>query len=126
MSTRIPEGEAERVEARLEGEELGFLDRVRQVTRMVPAGRVATYGQIARCAGHPRGARLVGWALHGLKESDDVPWHRVVNRRGEISLRLGAGAELQRALLADEGIRFDEAGRINLEAFGWQGPAPAG
>ena len=97
-----------------------FFERVRQIARQVPIGQVATYGQIARWAGNPRGARVVGWVMHSITEADDVPWHRVVNSRGEVSLR--AGAELQRALLADEGVEFDAAGRIDLARFGWDGP----
>ncbi|MGE0712568.1 MAG: MGMT family protein [Planctomycetota bacterium] len=84
---------------------------------LVPAGQVATYGQIARAAGLPRHARQVGYALAALEADSPVPWHRVVNARGAISLR--AGAERQRAMLEAEGVRFDESGRVDLKRYGW-------
>jgi len=98
-----------------------FFERVHQLVRGIPRGKVATYGQIARMAGAPHGARTVGWAMHGVKEGDDIPWHRVINARGQISLREGAGGELQRALLEEEGVEFAGAGRIDLKRFGWEG-----
>lgn len=88
-----------------------------KTVRRIPRGRVSTYGVIARLAGFPRQARLVGYALHNLPDGADVPWQRVVNARGEISLP-PAGARRQRALLAAEGVRF-RAGRIPLDACGW-------
>jgi len=100
---------------------VAVFERVRAAVRSIPAGRVATYGQIARSLGMPRGARLVGWAMRAVKESDDLPWYRVVNAQGRSSLPAGAGAELQRALLEDEGVEFDAAGRIDLLRFGWDG-----
>lgn len=94
--------------------------------RRVPPGRVATYGQIAREAGLPRRARQVGYALHALPEGHDVPWQRVVNAKGEISLRSAShGDEVQRLLLEEEGIEFSPAGRIDLKRFGWV-PPPQG
>lgn len=81
---------------------------------------VATYGQIAALAGRPRHARQVGYALHALPENSDVPWHRVVNVRGEISLRPFTGHDsLQRRLLRREGVRFDRTGRIDMSEFQW-------
>ncbi len=64
--------------------------RIYSVVRRIPNGRVATYGQIARLAGLPGGARQVGYALHALDEDSDVPWQRVVNARGRVSSRLEA------------------------------------
>ncbi len=84
----------------------------------VPCGCVATYGQVARVAGLPGRARQVGYALHALPPGSPVPWQRVVNARGEISLP-GPGAERQRQLLRAEGIEFDERGRVSLRRFGW-------
>jgi methylated-DNA-protein-cysteine methyltransferase related protein len=69
--------------------------------------------------GQTRAARTVGWALRAAHTPDDVPWHRVVNGSGRISLRAGYGAELQRALLEDEGVEFDLSGRIDLGRFGY-------
>jgi len=83
---------------------------------------VATYGQVARLAGLPGHARLVGYAMSALPEDSPIPWHRVVNAKGEISPRShGAGASvLQRLLLQRERIRFDAIGRISLELFRWR------
>ncbi len=90
------------------------------VVRRIPAGRVATYGQVARLAGRPRGARQVGYALAAL-DDPDVPWHRVVNAEGRVSPRRRPGAdEYQRILLEDEGVAFDDDGRICLSRFGWR------
>ena len=98
--------------------------RIYAIVRRVPAGRVATYGQVARLAGIVNGARQVGYALHALREHAAVPWHRVVNARGAISLRGGADAT-QRILLEREGLRFDAGGRIDLAAYGWRPPRGA-
>ena len=87
----------------------------------IPRGRVATYGQVAEVARLGRAARQVGYALHALPEGSDVPWHRVVNARGEISLRASGWEVPQRALLEREGVRFDARGRIDLARFGWRG-----
>jgi len=86
--------------------------------RKIPRGRVATYGQIAAMAGLEGHARQVGYALHNLPERNNVPWHRVVNAKGEISPRTaGDSHELQRMLLEAEGIEFDARGRLNLKAL---------
>lgn len=87
------------------------------ITR-IPAGRVASYGQIAQLAGLPGRARQVGYALHAIPEGTDLPWHRVVNARGEISLD-GDAAREQKRRLRREGVRFDARERIDLRAFGW-------
>lgn len=89
----------------------------------IPAGCVTTYGDVARLIGRPRGARQVGYALAALDNDCDVPWHRVVNAQGKISpRRMGGSDEFQRLLLEDEGVLFDEHGRIDLLRFGWSGP----
>jgi len=92
-----------------------------RVVRRVPRGRVATYGTVAREAGFPGRARQVGYALAALPDGTDVPWHRVVNARGEVSPRSAAlGYErLQRTLLEAEGVQFDASSRIDLDRFGW-------
>lgn len=90
----------------------------RQV-RAVPRGRVATYGQIAQLAGLPGCARQVGYALHALPPGSKVPWQRVLNARGELSLGDESGAR-QRTLLAGEGVEFDERGRVDLKRFQWR------
>jgi len=95
--------------------------RIYQVVRRIPRGRVATYGQIARLAGLPRRARQVGYALHALPHGSRVPWQRVINARGELSPRAAPDAErLQRALLEAEGVCFDARGRVDLARFGWR------
>lgn len=101
----------------------GAYERVYAVVRRIPRGRVATYGQIAELAGL-RGtgrARRVGYALHALPPGTTVPWHRVINARGEVSRRRRPGEELaQRLLLQREGVRFDARGRLSLAGVGWR------
>ena len=96
------------------------------VVLRIPRGRVATYGQVASLAGLPGHARLVGYTLHVLPDDSPVPWHRVINARGEVSPRGERGAELlQRALLEGEGVVFDTRGRVALDRFAWHGRTPA-
>ncbi len=91
----------------------------------IPAGKVATYGQIARLAGIPGHSRQVGYALSAVNDHSPVPWHRVVNAKGMISPRSeGSPMELvQRLLLEAEGVIFDKRGRIPLSRFQWR-PEP--
>ena len=96
-------------------------DRIYAVVRRIPRGRTATYGQVAALAGRPGHARQVGYALHALRDGTGVPWHRVINARGEVSRRARPGAELsQRMLLEQEGIRFDARGRVALSKVQWR------
>ena len=105
-------------------------ERVKALTRLIPRGRVVTYGQVAAWMGEPRAARTVGWALHGLTHAEAaglVPWQRVVGKAGPHHGRVTTScethsAEFQRQLLADEGVEFDLYGRIDLTRFGWDGP----
>lgn len=92
------------------------------VVAQVPKGRVATYGQIAALAGMPRRARLVGHALSALAAGNRLPWHRIVNAKGQISTRGddGTAALAQRRRLECEGIRFDVNGRLALARYRWQ------
>lgn len=91
------------------------------VVRRIPKGRVATYGQIAELAGLEGHARQVGYALHNLPERNNVPWHRVINARGEVSPRTsGDSHELQRMLLEAEGVEFDLGGRMDLAKYRWK------
>ncbi len=101
-------------------------DRIYAVVRSIPRGKVATYGQVATLAGARGHARQVGYALHGLADGTDVPWHRVINARGKISLRRSGGAEEdQRSRLEAEGVTFDAERTIDLSRFRWQArPAP--
>ncbi len=85
-----------------------------------PRGRVVTYGQVALELGAPAAARAVGYALRALPPDTEVPWWRVINAQGGISLRgRGAGADLQRARLEAEGVTFDAEDRVDLRAFRW-------
>jgi methylated-DNA-protein-cysteine methyltransferase-like protein len=96
-------------------------ERIYRVVGRVPRGHVATYGQIAELAG-ASGPRQVGYALHALPEGHDLPWHRIINARGMISLDTGGlgGGNLQRALLESEAVVFDHRGRIDLKRFQWK------
>ena len=85
----------------------------------IPPGKVASYGQVAAAAGLPGRARLVGRAMRNLPENSAVPWYRVVNAAGRISLPADGAGDLQRALLEDEGVEFVKD-RIDLKRFGWR------
>ncbi len=103
----------------------GHHERIYRVVRAIPEGRVATYGQVAAIAGRCT-PRMVGYAMASVPPGTNVPWHRVINSRGEISLR-GDDLEKQMALLKMEGVRFDTGGRVDLREFGWAGPGiPSG
>ena len=94
-------------------------ERIYALVRLIPAGHVATYGQLARFCGCT--ARQAGYAMAAAPS--DIPWHRVINSRGEISARREGGGELkQRRLLAGEGLTFNRQGRIDLERDRWTGP----
>ncbi|MCX6094515.1 MAG: MGMT family protein [Candidatus Bipolaricaulota bacterium] len=96
----------------------GLYERIYEVTKRIPRGQVATYGQIAQLVGMPKAARQVGYAMAALGRGaprPDVPWHRVVNAKGESSI----GGEQIECLKA-EGVAFDANGRIDLRRFGWQ------
>lgn len=95
-------------------------DLIIEVVFRIPRGKVATYGQIARVAGYPRGARLVVWALNSHRKYPDLPWFRLVNARGGISLSPGNGYELQKELLTAEGVVFGPDDRIDLSRFQWR------
>jgi len=97
-------------------------ERIYAVIARIPPGKVATYGQVAAIAGLGGHARQVGYALHALPDGLDLPWQRVINAKGEVSLRSdpGSGREgYQRHLLEEEGIVFDLRGRVDLKRFAW-------
>lgn len=99
--------------------------RICLVVQQIPAGKVATYGQIAALTGNCT-ARMVGYAMAALDGSVDVPWQRVVNAQGKISPRADSDStEAQRQRLREEGIVFDATGRINLRRYRWLGPSVA-
>lgn len=105
--------------AHLQGD--AAVDAICAVIRRIPSGWVATYGQVAAMAGLPRRARLVGRVLQRLDPATRIPWHRVVNAKGEVShsLSRNGGDVLQRRLLEKEGIRFDDRNRLDLERCRW-------
>lgn len=90
------------------------------VIRRIPKGKVASYGQVAVLAGNPRAARQVVRTLHASSKKENLPWHRVINSQGKISLRSGGGYELQRTMLEAEGVEFSASGRVDLKRFGWR------
>ena len=95
-----------------------------KIVKKIPHGRVATYGQIAALAGTPRAARQVGYALRATPDNVKIPWHRVVNAEGRVSMRLkdwqSGGDDLQKILLAAEGVAFDDTGKIDLKRYRWE------
>lgn len=99
---------------------MNFKDRVIQIVKKIPYGRVTTYGTVAILAGVPRGARLVGGVLHFNEMS--APWHRVIRRHGFISTKcLDHPKQLQKALLEQEGIEVSDDFMIDLDRYGWFG-----
>jgi methylated-DNA-protein-cysteine methyltransferase-like protein len=97
-----------------------FEDRAKEAIRAIPRGKVATYAQVAALAGNYRAARQVVRVLHSSSGKDRLPWHRVINSRGSISLKHGRGFEEQRRLLIKEGVRVTRLGLIDLEEFQWE------
>lgn len=108
---------------------VSFNQRVWEIVRQIPRGKVMTYGQIATMMPPPEGvaieeykasgARWVGGAMAACP--DDVPWQRVINAQGKVSVRRGGGETLQRHLLEEEGVIFDERDRVDLKKYGWTG-----
>ncbi len=94
-----------------------FSQQVIDLIKEIPLGKVATYGQIARAAGNSRAARQVAWILNSSSEKYNLPWHRVVNGRGKISLPHDQGYETQKELLEKEGIVFSSADIIDLSSY---------
>ena len=97
---------------------MNTFEKIYEVVKSIPKGRVATYGQVAMLAGNPRWARVVGYALHVNPEPGIIPCHRVVNRDGKVAPGFAFGGEgVQRQLLESEGIVFEIDGRIDLEKY---------
>ncbi|MCF8067626.1 MAG: MGMT family protein [Desulfobacterales bacterium] len=94
-------------------------EQVYQLTEKVPAGKVTTYGRISRMIDRCT-PRMVGFAMAALPFDSDIPWQRVINSQGKISIRPGSdAADIQRAILEDEGVIFDKNGRVDLGVFEW-------
>ena len=102
---------------------MSYRDLILDTVMRIPEGRVATYGQVARVAGLPGRARLVGQSLRGLGTDSLLPWHRVVGAGGRISIPSDAGADLQRGLLEDEGVGFRGV-TVDLERHQWSEGQP--
>ena len=96
-----------------------FSEKVKDIIKNIPKGKVATYGRIAAYAGNPRAARQVVWILHASSIKDKLPWYRVVNGKGQISLKPSHGYEIQKELLQKEGITFNKHDTIDFDRYLW-------
>ncbi|ENM5742538.1 DNA base-flipping protein [Vibrio metoecus] len=96
-----------------------FLQQIFVVIHQIPVGKVSTYGAVAKMAGYPGYARHVGKALSNLPDGSQLPWYRVINSQGKISLQGNDFIRQQQRLLA-EGIEVSEAGKISLRKYQWQ------
>lgn len=101
---------------------MGFQDKVIEIVKSIPYGKVTTYGTVSLMAGLPKGARLVGGIVHFASEKMDLPWHRVINREGYLSIRcLDHPKELQKAMLEQENIAVSKDFIVDLKKYGWFG-----
>lgn len=101
---------------------MSVFEKIYEVVKTIPKGKVTTYGQVALLAGNPRWARVVGYALHKNPHPGIIPCHRVVTRNGEVAKSFAFGGEnVQRELLENEGIVFKSDGTIDLKKYGWFG-----
>ncbi len=101
---------------------LSTYERIYSIVRQVPYGKVVTYGQVGQLAGGVS-ARQVGYAMAALRNvsKPDVPWQRVINRQGRISIRDPFGGAIQRQILEQEGVKFDSKDRVDFALYGWVG-----
>ncbi len=101
---------------------MNTFELVYQAVKRIPKGSVATYGQIAAMCGNPRLSRVVGYALHVNPFPGEVPCHRVVNRFGKTAAAFAfGGCDVQRKMLEDEGVGFDENGFVDMKKYQWNG-----
>ena len=100
---------------------MSTFEKIYDVVKRIPKGKVTTYGYVAMLAGNPRWSRVVGYALHNNPAPGIIPCHRVLNREGKVAeaFAFGGGAT-QRALLEGEGIVFEKDGTVDLEKYGWK------
>lgn len=96
-----------------------FTQRVVTILQSIPQGRVMTYGQIAGLAGNPQAARQVVRILHALSEKENLPWHRVINAKGQIGFHDRDAIQTQKRLLENEGVRIEPEGQIDLSLYQW-------
>ncbi len=109
--------------AGLEEMEKNFYQKVVEIIKKIPYGRVTTYGTVAALAGSPRAARIVGGILNFSTDKEDLPWQRVINRDGYISIRGGLidAKPLQKTLLEQEGVEVSKDFMVDLSKYGWVG-----
>jgi len=99
---------------------MNLYHQIYEVVKKIPKGKVATYGQIAMLIGHPRAARVVGYALHQNPFPGEIPCHRVVNREGRVAPGFAfGGPNVQRELLEQEGVGFNDDGLVDMKRFVW-------
>jgi methylated-DNA-protein-cysteine methyltransferase-like protein len=102
-----------------------FTAKVMKMVRSIPEGKVATYGQIAELAGKPQGSRGVGWILHSSSTAHKLPWHRVINSKGQISFEVGThNFRKQKRMLEKEGVEFQVEGKLDLKKYQWKKKPP--
>ena len=101
-----------------------FTRKAVKIIQNIPEGKVVTYGWAAALAGEPNGARQISRLLHSMSKKHNLPWHRVINSQGKISLKPSQGYELQKALLESEGIKFSRQDTLDLKFYLWKGPVP--
>lgn len=103
---------------------MNTFELIYDAVKKIPKGKVTTYGTIAVMAGNPRWSRVVGYALHVNPEPGVIPCHRVVDRNGRVSPAFAFGGEnMQRILLSEEGVEFNEDGTVNMKKYYWNGEA---
>lgn len=96
-------------------------EKIYEVVKQIPKGKVATYGQVAFLAGNPHWSRVVGYALHVNPDPQSIPCHRVVNRNGQVAPGyVFGGADVQKSILESEGIEFDRDNKIDFDKFLWK------
>lgn len=101
---------------------MNTFEKIYEVVKRIPKGRVATYGQVAALAGNRRLSRVVGYALHVNPDPENIPCYRVVNRFGEVSRAFAFGGEnMQITLLRADGIKVTDEGRVDLDTYLWDG-----
>ena len=96
-----------------------FTEKACKIIKKIPKGRVATYGQLATLSGNPRNSRMIARILHTYSRKMNLPWHRVINSQGKISLSPGEGFEIQKSLLQDEDVVFNND-KIDLDKHQWR------
>lgn len=101
---------------------MNTFERIYEVVKIIPKGKVASYGTVAMLAGNPRWSRVVGYALHVNPDPETIPCYRVVTKNGELSKAFAfGGINRQRELLEADGVEFDDDGRVVMDRFGWKG-----